>query len=77
MMWMASLTLQMKIHLQTSALVNELWCGVKRTLDASGEIQVSSNACYCSCIYLIIKSFKRFIYPVSISVVAPPGFEPV
>ena len=39
--------------------------------------QVSSNACYCSCIYLIIKSFKRFIYPVSISVVAPPRFEPV
>ena len=38
---------------------------------------VSSNACYCSCIYLIIKSFKRFIYPVSISVVAPPRFEPV
>ena len=39
--------------------------------------RVSSNACYCSCIYLIIKSFKRFIYPVSISVVAPPRFEPV
>ena len=40
MMWMASLTLQMKIHLQTSALTYELWCGVKRTLDASDEIQV-------------------------------------
>ena len=32
MMWMVSLTLQMKIHLQTSALANELWCSVKRTL---------------------------------------------
>ena len=41
MMWMASLTLQMKIHLQTSALTYELWCGVKRTLDASDEIQVN------------------------------------
>ena len=38
---MASLTLQMKIHLQTSALTYELWCGVKRTLDASDEIQVN------------------------------------
>ena len=35
------LTLQMKIHLQTSALTYELWCGVKRTLDASDEIQVN------------------------------------
>ena len=41
------------------------------------EGKVSSNACYCSCLYLIIKSFKRFIYPVSSSVVAPPRFEPV
>ena len=41
MMWMASLTLQMNIHLQTSALAYELWCGVKRTLDASDEIQVN------------------------------------
>ena len=41
MVWMASLTLQLKIHLQTSALTNELWCGVKRTLDASDEIQVN------------------------------------
>ena len=41
MMWMASLTLQMKIHLQTSALAYELWCGVKRTLDASDDIQVN------------------------------------
>ena len=40
MMWMASLTLQMKIHLQTSALAYELWCGVKRTL-TSYEIQVN------------------------------------
>ena len=38
MMWMASLTLQMKIYLQTSALAYELWCGVTRTLD---EIQVN------------------------------------
>ena len=41
MMWMASLTLQMKIHLQTSALAYELWCGVKRTLVASYEMQVN------------------------------------
>ena len=40
-MWMASLTLHMKIHLQTSALAYELLCGVKRTLDASDEIQVN------------------------------------
>ena len=31
----------MKIHLQTSALANELWCSVKRTLVASDEIQVN------------------------------------
>ena len=31
----------MKIHLQTSALVNELWCSVKRALVASDEIQVN------------------------------------
>ena len=41
MMWMGSLTLQMKIHLQTSALAYELRCGVKRTLVASYEIQVN------------------------------------
>ena len=41
MMWMASLTLKLKIHLQTSALAYELWCGVKRTLVASYEIQVN------------------------------------
>ena len=41
MMWMISLTLQMKIHLQTSALANELWCSVERTLVASDEIQVN------------------------------------
>ena len=41
MMWMVSLTLQMKIHFQTSALANELWCSVKRTLVASDEIQVN------------------------------------
>ena len=41
MMWMVSLTLQMKIHLQTSALANELWCSVKQTLVASDEIQVN------------------------------------
>ena len=41
MMWMANLTLQMKIHLQASALANELWCGVKPTLVASDEIQVN------------------------------------
>ena len=41
MMWMISLTLQMKIHLQTSALANELRCSVKRTLVASDEIQVN------------------------------------
>ena len=40
-MWMASLILQMQIHLQTSALANELWCSVKRTLVASDEIQVN------------------------------------
>ena len=36
-----TVTLQMKIHLQTSALVNELWCSVKRTLVASDEMQVN------------------------------------
>ena len=41
MMWMINLTLQMKIHLQTSALANELWCSVVRTLVASDEIQVN------------------------------------
>ena len=41
MMWMVSLTLQMKIHLQTSALANEWCCSVKQTLDASDEIQVN------------------------------------
>ena len=41
MMWMASLTLQMKIHLQTLALADELWCSVKQTLVASYEIQVN------------------------------------
>ena len=41
MMWMASLTLQMKIHLQTSALANELWCSMERTLVAWDEIQVN------------------------------------
>ena len=41
MMWMVSLTLQMKIHFQTSALTNELWCSVKRTLVASNGIQVN------------------------------------
>ena len=42
MMWLASLTqsLQMKIHLQTSAFAYELWCGVKQTL-TSYEIQVN------------------------------------
>ena len=40
MMWMANLTLQMKIHLQTSALAYGLWCGVKQTL-TSYEIQVN------------------------------------
>ena len=43
---MASLTLQMKIHLQTSALAYELcllWCSVKQTLVTSDEIQVT----YC------------------------------
>ena len=37
----ASLTLQMKIHIQTSALANELSCSVKGTLVASDEIQVN------------------------------------
>ena len=41
MMWMINLTLQMKIHFQTSALTNELWCSVERTLVASDEIQVN------------------------------------
>ena len=41
MMWMVSLTLQMKIHLQISALANELWCSLVRTLVASDEIQVN------------------------------------
>ena len=44
MMWMASLsclTLQMKIHLQTSAVANELSCSVKQTVVASYEIQVN------------------------------------
>ena len=40
-MWMVSLHPQMKIHLQTSALANELWCSVKWTLVASDEIQVN------------------------------------
>ena len=39
--WMVSLTLQMKIHLQTSALANELWCSVEWTLVASDEIQAN------------------------------------
>ena len=47
--WMASLTLQMKIHHQTSALAYVLWCGVKRTLVASYEIQV--NAMQKSVVY--------------------------
>ena len=33
----------MKIHLQTSAMANELWCSVERTLVASDEIQVNVN----------------------------------
>ena len=37
MMWMLSLTLEMKIHLQA----NELWCSVERTLVALDEIQVN------------------------------------
>ena len=37
MMWMVSLTLQMKIHLQISAMANDLWCSVKQILDASDE----------------------------------------
>ena len=41
MMLMVSLTLQMKIHLQTSALANWLWCSVNRALVASDEIQVN------------------------------------
>ena len=41
MMWMINLTLQMKIYFQTSALANELWCSVERTLVASDEIQVN------------------------------------
>ena len=36
-----TMTLQMKIHLQTSALAYELWCSVKRTLVASDEMQVT------------------------------------
>ena len=40
-MWMLSLTLQMKIHFQTSALANELWCSVKRTLVTSDEMPVN------------------------------------
>ena len=40
MMRMINLTLQMKIHLQTSALANELWCSVK-TLVASDGIQIN------------------------------------
>ena len=50
MMWMVSLTLQMEMHLQTSALSNELWCCVKRTLVASDEIQVNvmqKSVVYC------------------------------
>ena len=35
------MTLQMKIHFQTSALANELWCSVNRTLVASDEMQVN------------------------------------
>ena len=50
MMWIASLTVQMKIHLQTSALANELWCSVKQTLVASDEIQI--NAMQKSVMYL-------------------------
>ena len=40
-MWMASLTIQVKINLQTSVLVNELWCSVKGTVVASDEIRVN------------------------------------
>ena len=36
-----SVTLQMKNHLQTSALANELWCSLERTLVTSDEIQVN------------------------------------
>ena len=38
---MISLPLQTKIHLQSVALANGLWCSVKRTWVASGEIQVN------------------------------------
>ena len=41
MMWMASLTIQVKINLQTSVLANELWCSVKGALVASDEILVN------------------------------------
>ena len=44
MMWYVSLTLQMKIHIQTSALANEVWCSVKQTLVASDEIQVMQKS---------------------------------
>ena len=44
MMWYVSLTLQMKIHIQTSALANEVWCSVERTLVASDEIQVMQKS---------------------------------
>ena len=38
---------------------------------------MSSNACYWSCVYLIIKSFNCFLCPVLSCIMAPPRFEPV
>ena len=54
MMWMASLTQQMKIHLQTSALAYDLWCGVKRTLDASDD----ANEC---CVLEVAKCGRHLL----------------
>ena len=43
MMWMVSLNLQMKIHIQTPALANVLSCSVKRTLVALDKDEIQVN----------------------------------
>ena len=58
MMWMLSLTLQMKIHLQT-ALANKFWCSVERTLVASDEIQV--NVMQKDCRVLEVAKCYRYL----------------
>ena len=50
-MWMLSLTPQMKIHLQTSALANELWCSVEQTFVASDDFSIQVNVMQKSVAY--------------------------